>query len=108
MPGDFVWEWYQPWADRGLWENRYAVMSDADLLAYESITATRRLTVPWLMIHGDNCFLPNAARRHEAAVPATTPLKVVWDDTPHLAYDDQPEAIERAVDAAVDGFQTSR
>jgi len=27
------------------------------------------------MIHGDMCFLPDAARRHIAAVPATTETK---------------------------------
>ncbi len=96
MPGDFVWEWYQPWADRGQWENRYAVMSDADLLSYDSIGAARTLTAPWLMIHGDYNFLPNAARRHMDAVPSTTRTKTIWDDTPHLAYYDQPDAIERA------------
>lgn len=77
MPGDFVWEWYHPWADRGQWENRYAVMSDADLLSYESIEAAKTLTTPWLMIHGDYNFLPNAARRHMAAVPSTTKTKTI-------------------------------
>ena len=101
MPGDFVWVWYQPWADRGMWENRYAVMSDADLLEYESISAARELRSPWLMIHGDNCFLPAAARRHMAAVPASTPTQTIWDDTPHLSYYDQPEIIDRAVSAVI-------
>lgn len=96
MPGDFVWVWYQPWADRGIWDNRYAVMSDADLLAYDSISAMPSLRAPWLMIHGDNCFLPDAARRHLAAVPQGTQTKVIWDDTPHLAYYDQVEVLDRA------------
>lgn len=34
MPSEFVRGWYQPWADRGIWENRYTVMSYADPLAY--------------------------------------------------------------------------
>jgi uncharacterized protein len=105
MPGDFVWTWYQPWSDRGQWENRYAVMSDADLLAYESLSATRRLNAPWLMIHGDNCFLPNAARRHLAALPKTTKSQVIWNDTPHLAYYDQPAAIDAATRAVDDWFR---
>ena len=63
MPGKFVWDWYHLWADRGLWDNRYAVMSDADLLDYRSISAARRLETPWLMVHSDQCFLPDAARR---------------------------------------------
>lgn len=105
MPGDFVWEWYQPWADRGQWENRYAVMSDADLLSYDSIGAAKALTAPWLMIHGDYNFLPNAARRHMAAVPSTTKTKTIWDDTPHLAYYDQPDAIDRATHEVAEWFR---
>jgi pimeloyl-ACP methyl ester carboxylesterase len=107
MPGEFVWVWYQPWADRGLWENRYAVMSDADLLAYDSISVADRLRSPWLMIHGDNCFLPSAARRHMAEVRDTTKTKTVWDDTPHLAYYDQPEVIDRAVQEVVEWFRAA-
>ena len=107
MPGEFVWVWYQPWADRGLWDNRYAVMSDADLLAYESIGAAAGLTTPWLMIHGDKCFLPGAARRHMAAVPETTRTKTVWDDTPHLAYYDQADIIDRATADVVAWFRST-
>ncbi len=105
MPGDFVFAWYGPWAERGEWDNRYAVMSDADLLGFDSIGAARGLTAPWLMIHGDNCFLPSGARRHVEAVPASTETKVIWDDTPHLAYYDQDEIIDRAVGEVVGWFQ---
>ncbi len=104
MPGGFVFDWYGPWAERGQWENRYAVMSDADLLHYESLSAAKTMTTPWLMIHGDNCFLPSAARRHMEAVPAELSTKTVWDDTPHLAYYDQPDAIDRAMTEVVAWF----
>ncbi len=104
MPGEFVWVWYQPWADRGQWDNRYAVMSDADLLTFESLSAARRLSAPWLMIHGDNCFLPPAARRHYDALPAATKKAMVWDDTPHLSYYDQPADIDRATARVLDWF----
>jgi fermentation-respiration switch protein FrsA (DUF1100 family) len=104
MPGDFVWVWYQPWADRGLWDNRYAVMSDADLLTFESLSSARSLTRPWLMIHGENCFLPAAARRHYDAVPAATRKALVWDDTPHLSYYDQPADLDRAAARVADWF----
>ncbi|TFL16354.1 alpha/beta hydrolase [Jannaschia formosa] len=107
MPGEFVWVWYQPWADRGQWENRYAVMSDADLLAFDSIGAARQLTAPWLMIHGDNCFIPSAARRHMEAVPETTRTKTIWDDTPHLAYYDQSDVIDRATEEVVNWFRAA-
>lgn len=108
MPGEFVWAWYQPWADRGLWENKYAVMSDAALLAYESITAASKMTTPWLMVHGENCFLPKAALRHMEAVPVTTNTKLIWDSTPHFAYYDHVPSIDRATREAADWFKTAQ
>jgi len=97
MPGKFVWDWYHVWADKGLWDNRYAVMSDADLLAYESISAARALTKPYLMVHSDQSFLPDAARRHFDAMPSAR-KELLWEgDTPHLAYYDQPEILDRTV-----------
>lgn len=101
MPGKFVWDWYHVWAGKGLWDNRYAVMSDADLLPYESISAARTLTKPYLLIHSDNSFLPDAARRHFEAMPSTRKT-LMWDgDTPHLSYYDQPEVLDRTT-AAID------
>lgn len=101
MPGKFVWDWYHVWADKGLWDNRYAVMSDADLLPYESISAARVLTKPYLLIHSDNSFLPDAARRHFEAMPSARKT-LLWDgDTPHLSYYDQPEVLDRTA-AAID------
>jgi len=108
MPGEFVWAWYQPWADRGLWENNYAVMSDADILAYESLTAAGKMATPWLMVHGENCFLPKAALRHLEAVPATTNTRLIWDETPHFAYYDHAPSIDRAAQAAADWFRTAQ
>ncbi len=104
MPGKFVWDWYHLWADRGAWDNRYAVMSDADLLAYESISAARRLTKPWLMVHSDQCFLPDAARRHFEAAPSPA-KQVSWEgSTSHLHYYDHPEVIDPTVERVADFF----
>lgn len=97
MPGKFVWDWYHHWSDRGQWDNRYAVMSDADLLGFESISAARSLTTPWLMIHSDQSFLPDAARRHFEASPGSDKV-VSWEgQTPHLAYYDQGDLIDATV-----------
>ncbi|WP_051425813.1 alpha/beta hydrolase [Jiangella gansuensis] len=104
MPGRLVWSWYQLWADRGLWENRYAVMSDAALLAYESLSAAARMTTPQLMIHSDQCAVPDAARRHFAVVP-TPDKKLLWEgDTRHLQYYDDAAVIDRTVWSIVDWF----
>jgi fermentation-respiration switch protein FrsA (DUF1100 family) len=97
MPGPLVWSWYQLWADRGLWENRYAVMSDEALLGFESLSSAARLEKPFLMIHADLCAIPDCARRHFAVVP-TAEKQLIWEgQTRHLQYYDEPEVIDRAV-----------
>jgi fermentation-respiration switch protein FrsA (DUF1100 family) len=104
MPGELVWSWYQLWADRGRWENRYAVMSDAALFSYDSISAAARLTKPCLMIHADQCAIPDAARRHFAVMP-TPDKKLLWEgQTRHLQYYDDPAVIDRTVLSIVDWF----
>jgi len=97
MPSKFVWEWYHHWSDRGMWENRYAVMSDAELFSYESISAARQLTKPYLMIHSDYSFLPDVARRHYDAMPSTAKTLLWEGDTPHFSYYDNPEILDRSV-----------
>jgi uncharacterized protein len=97
MPGKVVYDWYAPWAEAGIWENRYAVMSDADLFDYESITAAEALRTPYVMIHSDNSFLPEAARRHFDAVPADE-KRLQWEgETAHLRYYDDPVVIDHTV-----------
>jgi uncharacterized protein len=106
MPGHAPWSWYQLWADRGLWENRYAVMSDAAVLSYETLSAAARLTAPLLMIHSDACAQPDAAHRHFAVVP-TADKRLLWEgETRHLQYYDDPVVIDRAVWSIVDWFAT--
>ena len=107
MPGKFVWDWYHVWADQGLWDNRYAVMSDADLLPYESISAAKTLTKPYLLIHSDNCFLLDAARRHFEAMPSSRKTLLWEGETPHLSYYDQPDVLDRTV-ASIDGWVAKR
>ena len=58
------------------------MLSDAGLLAYESLSAAR-LTKPFLLIHGANCALPDQARRH---------------------FYDNPAAIDPAVTSVTDWF----
>jgi len=104
MPGDFVYNWYRPWVERG-WENRYAVMSDADLLTYESLSAASRLRKPYLMIHSDQSFLPNTARRHFEAIPGDQ-KKLSWEgETPHFAYYDQAPVLDATTDKVVRFFR---
>lgn len=107
MPGKFVWDWYHTWADRGVWENQYAVMSDADLLEYESASAMRRLSAPYLMIHSDFSFLPDVARR-QFDLAGSERKRLDWDgETPHLSYYDQPAVIASASERVAAWFRGS-
>lgn len=106
MPGGFVYDWYGAWAARGEWENRYAIMSDAELLRYESLTAASRINKPYLMIHSDNSFLPDAARRHFAAMPSTQKTLLWEGETPHLAYYDNDAVLDRTVTQILRWAQT--
>jgi uncharacterized protein len=104
MPGELPWSWYQLWADRGLWENRYALMSDAAVLSYDSISAAARLTTPLLMVHSDQCAIPDAARRQFAVVPSAD-KRLLWEgQTRHFNYYEDPATIDRAVCSIVDWF----
>jgi fermentation-respiration switch protein FrsA (DUF1100 family) len=104
MPGELVWSWYQLWADRGLWENRYAMMSDAAMFSFESISAAARLRTPLLMVHGDACAQPEAARRLFAVVP-TSDKDLLWEEnTRHLQFYDDPVVIDRTVWDVADWF----
>lgn len=97
MPGEMVWDWYHHWSDRGVWENFYAVMSDVELLSYESISAAKRMHTPYLMIHSDNCMLPPAARRHFDAMP-TQDKELQWEgETMHLQFYDDAPVVDKAV-----------
>ncbi len=97
LPWKMIWDWYHGWADRGLWENRYAVMSDEPYLAYESLSAATALTTPLLMVHADNSDGPNSARRHFAAVPGTDKYLVWQGSNDHFQYYEDPVVIDEVV-----------
>jgi uncharacterized protein len=56
------------------------------------------------MVHGDQCAVPDAARRHFAVVPSAD-KQLLWDgQTRHLQYYDDPAVIEQTVYRIVDWF----
>jgi fermentation-respiration switch protein FrsA (DUF1100 family) len=105
LPWRMIWDWYHGWADRGLWENRYAVMSDVPYFAFESLTAAARLTTPLLMVHADHSDGPDSARRHFAAVPGTDKHLVWQGENNHFQYYEDPAVIDRTVALAAAWFR---
>ncbi len=108
LPWRMIWDWYHGWADRGIWENRYAVMSDVGYLAFDSLTAAQRLSTPLLMVHADYCDGPDSARRHFAAVPGTDKHLVWQGERSHFQYYEDPAVIDEAVALAAAWFRDHR
>lgn len=105
LPWRMIWDWYHGWADRGLWENRYAVMSDVPYLEFESLSAAEKLDTPVLMVHADLSDGPESARRHFAAIPGADKHLVWQGDTNHFQYYEDPYVIDQAVSLAATWFR---
>lgn len=105
LPRRMIWDWYQGWAVRGLWENRYALMSDVPYFEFESMSAAEKLSTPLLMVHADFSDGPDAARRQFAAVPGTD-KRLVWQgENTHFQYYEDPVVIDNAVALAAAWFR---
>lgn len=63
LPQYNIWLWYHGWYPGSNWENRYAVMSDLELMTWDAGLAAGNLTTPWLQIHSDNSDGPETARQ---------------------------------------------
>ncbi len=105
LPRRMIWEWYHGWADRGIWENRYALMSDVPYFEFESLSAAEKLSTPLLMVHADFCDGPDAARRHFATVPGTDKHLVWQGENTHFQYYEDPVVIDNAVALAAAWFR---
>lgn len=105
LPWRMIWDWYHGWADRGLWENRYAVMSDVPYFEFESLTAAEQLQTPLLMVHADLSDGPESARRHFAAVPGTDKHLVWQGENNHFQYYEDPVVLDHATGLAADWFR---
>ncbi|MGL6236016.1 MAG: alpha/beta hydrolase [Segniliparus sp.] len=103
LPGPLVWSWYGSWTLKG-WENRYAIMSDLDHFDYTTVPGAAKLDKPALVVHGDSCMNPRAAKRHFESIPASD-KKLVWDnEVNHFQYYDQPDVVDRTAGLAADWF----
>lgn len=105
LPRRMIWEWYHGWAVRGVWENRYARMSDVPYFAFESLSAAEKLSTPLLMVHADFCDGPDSARRHFAAVPGTDKHLAWQGENMHFQYYDDPVVIDNTVALAAAWFR---
>ncbi|QPC95903.1 alpha/beta hydrolase [Mesorhizobium sp. INR15] len=104
--------YYHPWGGRnmflghrGLWENRIAAMSEAELWTTRTDIAVTKLTTPTLMVHADRAASgPKVPRDLFAAIPAVQ-KQLLWlgTQTQFQFYED-PITIDAATKWVSDYF----
>lgn len=90
--------------DRGAvpeWHNEMAEFSWLYWLTFDGLRAAPGVKVPTLLVHGDDCVLPDNARQ----VGKDTGASLVWAAGSQIDFYDQPEQVSLAVDAADEHFR---
>jgi dienelactone hydrolase len=96
LPWPPINDWYQPWTTAkwgtpSRWENRYATMSDATVWTFDVDSHAARLTVPTLLVHGEQSDGGVAAVRHvHDRIAAREKRLVIVDGVFHTRFYDDP------------------
>lgn len=103
LPARPIWQWYNAWEVRDTnWENRYAVLSDAEIWTVDVRTALAELRQPWLMVHAEKATSPDSAHRAFAA-PNNNKIekRQVWLEHRNIVHQtrfyDDPIVIDLAI-----------
>ncbi len=98
---------YYTEADRGFipeYDNKFNVASWEPWLTYDAISTADALQTPTLLVHSDAAAIPQGAKEYARRMGdnATT----LWlDDVTQFDFYDREDAVETAVDAAVEHFR---
>lgn len=80
------------------WKNAMAAMSWWYWLTYDGLSAARRVRVPALLVHSDDCVFPENLRAVYASLQG--PKQLEWLTGGQTDFYDRPEHVERAVNLA--------
>lgn len=84
------------------WDNRFAVMSWEPWKAFDAMRLAGQVKQPTLVVHGDNCALPDNARKFYANLGG--PKELFWITDSHLDLYDQPASVTKAGNAVATHF----
>jgi fermentation-respiration switch protein FrsA (DUF1100 family) len=84
------------------WPNKMAELSWSHWLSYDGVSGAARVDTPTLLVHSDDCALPDNAKRVYAALPAQK--RLAWLDGSQQDYYDRPENVGAAVEQATAWF----
>jgi uncharacterized protein len=85
------------------WTNEMAEFSWIYWLTFDGLAAASRVSVPTLLVHGDDCVLPDNARSVHDRLAG--PKELVWTAGGQIDFYDQPEQVALAVEAADNHFR---
>ena len=80
------------------WRNEMAEFSWLYWLTFDGLSPAARVAAPTLLVHGDDCVLPDNARFVQQHVTGRSDL--VWADGTQTDFYDQPKQVVLAVEAA--------
>ena len=80
------------------WKNEMATMSWFYWLTFDGLQAASHVKTPTLFVHSDGCVFPDHVKRVHSVL--TGPKGIVWMDGTQSDFYDQPQFVEKAIDAA--------
>jgi fermentation-respiration switch protein FrsA (DUF1100 family) len=85
------------------WRNEMAELSWMYWLTFDGLSAASRVSAPTLLVHGDDCVLPDNARLVHDRLAG--PSELVWAEGTQIDFYDQPDQVSLAVEAADKHFR---
>ena len=97
LPSPYIWSWYRKWVGTSRWENRYAVMSDAEVWSFDVSAAAKRVSTPFLMVHSEEAHDPEDARAVFSTIGSRDKQQFFLEGAPdHVKFYDHPATVDRA------------
>jgi hypothetical protein len=87
------------------WKNEMAEMSWLFWLTFDGLRAAREVRVPTVMIHGDDCVLPDHAKKVYADLQG--PKQLEWAPGSQIDFYDQPAQVNNAVPLVAEHFRST-
>lgn len=79
------------------WPNEMSELTWSYWLTFDGLRAARKLTVPTLFVHGDECALPDNVKHIHARIRA--PKQLIWHPGFQVDYYDRTDLVQLSVDA---------
>jgi hypothetical protein len=87
------------------WKNEMAIISWFHWLTFDGLQAAPHVETPTLFVHADGCVFPDNVKRVHSVL--TSQKEMLWADGTQTDFYDQPDLVEKVIDAAQRHFATT-